>query len=110
MIQNYLKLVFGIQLKDNLSKILYLPNIFYYNLTYLLLYLQAFNSNLEISNFPMRERIQEFVRMLDTIKKRRAIEIAEAKVGQCVPVNIFPNLYVLQMNNAARLIFNMLCF
>ncbi|KAL4232016.1 Cilia- and flagella-associated protein 43 [Mactra antiquata] len=40
---------------------------------------QAFNSNLEVSNFPMRERPQTFIKMLETVKKRRTIEIAEAK-------------------------------
>ncbi|XP_052225547.1 cilia- and flagella-associated protein 43-like isoform X5 [Dreissena polymorpha] len=40
---------------------------------------QAFNSNLEVSNFPMRERHKQFLKMLETVKKRRAIEIAESK-------------------------------
>lgn len=41
---------------------------------------QAFNSNLEVSNFPMRERSQEMIKMIETVTKRRQIEVAEAKV------------------------------
>lgn len=40
---------------------------------------QAFNSNLEVSNFPMRERSQHFIKMKETVTKRRMIEIAEQK-------------------------------
>lgn len=44
------------------------------------IFTQAFNSNLEVSNFPMRERSQEMIKLIETITKRRQIEIAEAKV------------------------------
>ncbi|XP_067656775.1 cilia- and flagella-associated protein 43-like isoform X1 [Haliotis asinina] len=39
--------------------------------------LQAFNSNLEVSNFPMKERTEAVVNALETATKRRQIEIAE---------------------------------
>ncbi|XP_053407637.1 cilia- and flagella-associated protein 43-like isoform X4 [Mercenaria mercenaria] len=40
---------------------------------------QAFNSNLEVSNFPMRERLPETVKLIEKVTKRRQVEIAEAK-------------------------------
>ncbi|XP_071090035.1 cilia- and flagella-associated protein 43-like isoform X1 [Haliotis cracherodii] len=42
--------------------------------------LQAFNSNLEVSNFPMKERSEPVVQALETVTKRRQIEIAELAV------------------------------
>ncbi|CAC5420248.1 unnamed protein product [Mytilus coruscus] len=38
---------------------------------------QAFYSNLEVSNFPMRERSKEFDKLLNTVTIRRKIELAE---------------------------------
>lgn len=38
---------------------------------------QAFFSTLEVSNFPMRERSRDFERLLETVTKRRKIELAE---------------------------------
>ncbi|XP_060599927.1 cilia- and flagella-associated protein 43-like [Ruditapes philippinarum] len=40
---------------------------------------QAFNSNLEVSNFPMRERLPETVKLIEKVTKRRQVEIAEVK-------------------------------
>ena len=45
---------------------------------------QAFNSNLEVSNFPMRERPANTLKMLDMVTKRRKIEIQEEAV--CIGV------------------------
>ncbi|KAK3771256.1 hypothetical protein RRG08_024335 [Elysia crispata] len=42
--------------------------------------LQAFNSSLEVSNFPLRERPLEVVNEIKTIETRRKIEIREAEV------------------------------
>ncbi|XP_076101511.1 cilia- and flagella-associated protein 43-like isoform X1 [Mytilus galloprovincialis] len=38
---------------------------------------QAFYSNLEVSNFPMRERSKDFEKLLNTVTIRRTIELAE---------------------------------
>lgn len=38
---------------------------------------QAFFSNLEVSNFPMKERSKGFEKLLNTVTKRRQIEVAE---------------------------------
>ncbi|XP_052771525.1 cilia- and flagella-associated protein 43-like isoform X3 [Mya arenaria] len=49
---------------------------------------QAFNSNLEVSNFPMRERPKETKQLLETVTKRRQIEIAEEKALEDKPLPV----------------------
>ncbi|WAR21242.1 CFA43-like protein, partial [Mya arenaria] len=48
----------------------------------------AFNSNLEVSNFPMRERPKETKQLLETVTKRRQIEIAEEKALEDKPLPV----------------------
>ena len=42
--------------------------------------LQAFNSSLEVSNFPLRERTLAILNMIKTVTTRRSIEVREAKI------------------------------
>merc|ERR1712154_468237 len=42
--------------------------------------LQAFNSSLEVSNFPLRERTLALIHMIKTVSTRRSIEVREAKI------------------------------
>lgn len=42
--------------------------------------LQAFNSSLEVSNFPLRERTLALLNMIKTVTTRRSIEVREAKI------------------------------
>ena len=41
----------------------------------------GFHADLEVHNFPLRERTLEYINKQDAIKERRRIEIAELLVG-----------------------------
>ncbi|XP_059155950.1 cilia- and flagella-associated protein 43-like [Physella acuta] len=46
--------------------------------------LQAFNSQLEVSNFPLRERPQELIRQIETVSVRRKIELRELQARNLI--------------------------
>jgi hypothetical protein len=47
---------------------------------------QAFNSLLEVYNFPLKDRPREELQELEVLKARRRIEIAEltVNIGRCI--------------------------